>query len=612
MDVSKFELNKSKTSLTDQELSVLDKMSVEEIKEMILFHEKQFNYYKATEQGLKTALNSIYGAFGNKHFVCSTTDISFAITAMGRDLIRYMDKINETYWYEHWHNDTELHQKLGIENPKQIDSAWIHRESKVLYDGEVTDEDIINGLYQRRTPVSLYADTDSVHKDTIIRTDKGIMTIEDLYNWSESQNNSDAGSTVAGHSSVKTEAKCLNWSKEKGLYYANIKRVIKHKVSKQKWELKTKSGKIVIVTNDHSLIVFRNGQQVMVKPSEVTESDWALIIKNNNILNSQYDQIVSCQSIGHFDDEWVYDIEVDDETHTFIADDILVHNSSFVGFNPGIQSCNWPEGSEQKFIEIVSKERIEPLFKKKLDSYAKRYGVKNIEDFELENINESVLFLAKKSYIKHTIWEDGVQYERLKNLVPKNVSLIKRGTPPFARTKVFEIINYIFDNHKNIKLNQILKFVIDQRKQFEMVDNKDDITQSTSLNMYLSHKLMVDGLLIDGPGVVNDKDKLVYGKSTYVTVKAAGLYNYCLNQRPDLKIKYENLGPGVKVKIYPCKHELNDKFAYPLGTYPHEFAPEIDYDTLFEKTVSAQVNIFMKALGLPELNKRLKIIMPIF
>jgi len=447
MDISKFSLDRNKQKLSEQELKVLDKMSPEAIKELIAFHDKQYNYYKAVEQGLKLALNSIYGAFGNKHFVCSTTDISFAITAMGRDLIQYMDKINETYWYDHWHHDSELHQKLGITiQPSPIDSSWIHRESKTAYDGEVTDNDVIEGVYQRKVPTSLYSDTDSL----------------------------------------------------------------------------------------------------------------------------------------------------------------------FLGFIPGMKSCNWPEQKEQWFIETVVKQRIEPLFKKKLDSYAKRYGVKNLEDFEMENINESVLFLVKKSYIKHTIWEDGVQYQRLKNLVPKNVSLIKRGTPPFAREKVFEIINYIFDHHKAIKLNQILKFVIDQRKQFEMVDNKDQITMSTTLNMYLSHKVMIDGLLVDGPGVVNDKDKLQFGKSTYVTVKASGLYNYLLNQRPDLKVKYEQLVAGMKVKIYPCKSELNDKFAYPLGAFPHEIAPEIDYDTLFEKTVSAQVNIFMHALGLPELNKRLKVVMPIF
>ena len=32
-----------------------------------------------------------------------------------------------------------------------------------------------------------------------------------------------------------------------------------------------------------------------------------------------FEEIDFCECIGEFDDEYVYDIEMDDETHTFIA-----------------------------------------------------------------------------------------------------------------------------------------------------------------------------------------------------------------------------------------------------------------------------------------------------
>lgn len=473
IDITVFELNRNKNKLAASEIAILDKLSEDEIKDLIKEHEKNFNYYNALQNGQKLSLNSIYGAFGNPYFVCSTTDISEGITSMGRDLLKYMDTINETYWYDHWHNDTELHDKLGIDSSKikQIDNSWIHRVSKQLHDGEVTEENVVDGIYQRRVPVSIYGDTDSI----------------------------------------------------------------------------------------------------------------------------------------------------------------------FIGFQPGMDSCKWSEDNVEKrlqimadndpnfklenhknkdphqlFVESVAYERLQPLFKKKLDSYAKKFKVTNLQDFEMENINESVIFLQKKMYIKHTIWEDGTQYPRLENIVPKNVSLIKKGTPPFARDKVMEIIHYIFNNHKNIKLNEIMKFVIDQRKQFEMVDNKDEICESTNINMYWSQKIIVDGVMIDGPGVVKDDGDLILAKGTYHTVKAAGLYNYILNEHKELKTKYEIIKPGVKVKMYPTNHEKNAKFAYPAGEYPSEFAPSIDYDELFEKNVSKQVNVFLKAMGLPELNKRLKVVIPLF
>ena len=39
---------------------------------------------------------------------------------------------------------------------------------------------------------------------------------------------------------------------------------------------------------------------------------------------------VKIEKIGKFDDEYVYDCEVEDESHTFSANSILVHNSIYV------------------------------------------------------------------------------------------------------------------------------------------------------------------------------------------------------------------------------------------------------------------------------------------
>ena len=41
------------------------------------------------------------------------------------------------------------------------------------------------------------------------------------------------------------------------------------------------------------------------------------------------EEIESVEQLENFDNEYVYDIEVDDNTHTFIANDILVHNSVY-------------------------------------------------------------------------------------------------------------------------------------------------------------------------------------------------------------------------------------------------------------------------------------------
>ena len=118
-------------------------------------------------------------------------------------------------------------------------------------------------------------------------------------------------------------------------------------------------------------------------------------------LTYEFDEIESCECIGEFHDEWVYDVEVDDETHTFIANDILVHNSLFVSFKPAMDHCEWRHTyeSELEFIQALDKHRYAEYFKKCLDDFAATYGVENKQDFELERISESIINIAKKKYI---------------------------------------------------------------------------------------------------------------------------------------------------------------------------------------------------------------------
>lgn len=159
-----------------------------------------------------------------------------------------MDKVNEDYWYNQWHLDTELHQSMNLKNVTPI---------------------------PRNEEVSIYADTDSCDGSSFIITDKGKLTIEDWYN----QNSISGGKTIKGHESVLTSDKILNYSNNGELYFAPVKRIIRHSVSKPKWKLKTKSGKEVIITDDHSMIVFRNGEKLEVKPSQIKSTDRILIIE---------------------------------------------------------------------------------------------------------------------------------------------------------------------------------------------------------------------------------------------------------------------------------------------------------------------------------------------
>lgn len=293
-----------------------------------------YSYNKALQLALKTVLNATYGAFANKYFVLSNAKIANAITAMGRDLIRYMVIRTEDYFYNDWAKDVEMQKLIGIEyiatkdnkyyflnkeyknidrpypffNNGELGDILLSRKIKLdklkKIEGNVNDFELLyeykifdfNGVktlddnpkwekdpetnatfYKGNNPISMYCDTDSVDSSSIVVTNDKISSIEDFYN--RNIINGSAGNTLMGHNSVHTKEKVLNWTEENGLYYAPVKRIIRHEVTKPKWKLKTKSGKEIIVTNDHSMIVFRNGEKIEVKPCDILKTDKILVIK---------------------------------------------------------------------------------------------------------------------------------------------------------------------------------------------------------------------------------------------------------------------------------------------------------------------------------------------
>jgi DNA polymerase elongation subunit (family B) len=88
---------------------------ISELKNKIEKTKEEYDRAKAMNLALKLTLNGTYGAFAHPKFVLSNSHIANAITAMGRDVIQYMLKKIEKYFYKEWNLDTISHEKLGIE-----------------------------------------------------------------------------------------------------------------------------------------------------------------------------------------------------------------------------------------------------------------------------------------------------------------------------------------------------------------------------------------------------------------------------------------------------------------------------------------------------------------
>ena len=314
--------------------------------------------------------------------------------------------------------------------------------------------------------------------------------------------------------------------------------------------------------------------------------------------------IESIEEIGKFEDEYVYDVEVDDETHTFISNDILVHNSLFVSFDPAIKHCEWRHNFKNEFdlIMAIDKNRYAGYFRDCLDKHAEGYGVKNLEDFELERISESVINIAKKKYIQNIIWEDNIPFDRLSYIYSKGVELVRSSTPLFARDKIPDILKYLFDESDSLSIGNLIRLVKSLKKEFDLSipDKIDEISMQSSVSSY-------------NDKVINDKDRLEFVSGAHFAVKASAYYNYMLNKHPELQYKYEFLKSGSKIKYYYCKDKsMNDIFAYHRGSYPIEFAPEMDLDENFMKSILSPINSIIEPLGLPSITKRLSVVIDIF
>ncbi len=304
--------------------------------------------------------------------------------------------------------------------------------------------------------------------------------------------------------------------------------------------------------------------------------------------NYKFEDIESCECIGFFD-EYVYDIEVDDNTHTFIANDILVHNSCYLAFGEVLDKCNWT-GTIKDFILEIYNKRLKKYIENILQEYADNNNTENYLNFELESIAKSAIWLAKKKYMQDLIWKDpDISFESLTKIKSKGFEIIQSSTPQFAREKLKELLKYIF-SVEDVKISEMVKYLKKIKQQFKLA-NLEHISQNLSINNYKKY-------------ILNDRKEFTIEKRCPLHVRGSGYHNYLL-YNSKFKNKYNLIADGEKVKIYYTTDKVCNIFSYIAGSYPYEFAPPMDYELQFEKTIIDPINRVIAAIGLQTLDRNL-------
>lgn len=421
----------------------------------------------------------------------------------------------------------------------------------------------------------------------IERTNK--VTIEQLY----SLGRDDMGSTLSGHESVSCNYKILNIDNKFNKYYGDVKRVIRHKVTKPKWRIVDEFENEVIVTNDHSVMVYRNNELIKIKASEIDINSDKLVSYDEDSNDIIISDIKFCDNIGEFNDEYVYDIEMDDDYHTFVANNILVHNSIYASFKSIVDVTDWMEhkvwrlteinkSNDQKNFTYVSSggfptledaqkyfdidsidtkkysfeiDQIEPegrefcltinrvfmsdFLKRIHEDYAKKNGTPNILDFELEAYNEAGIWLAKKKYLKNMTWaEPNVYYSSCEKIKATGVEIAQTSSSPWVKKQLTDLVKWIFQQDE-FTLDGFVKQLTKVKQQF-MLQNVDTISLNKGMNKYNDY-------------VLSDTGDIQLQPKAMVTVQGAALYNYIINSSEKFKKKYSILFDADKLCVVYIK-----------------------------------------------------------
>ena len=262
-------------------------------------------------------------------------------------------------------------------------------------------------------------------------------------------------------------------------------------------------------------------------------------------------------------------------------------DSAYVTFEEVAKKINWT-GSATDLVLTINNTRLSEYLNKAFDKYAKSYNTESYIDFELETIAKSGIWVKKKKYTQDIVWEDGKFFESGEYIKTTGLEIIRKTTPPFCRLELSNLVKWILDN-KNFTQRDITIELLKLKKRFAIVD-VEDICITTGIGDYEKY-------------IIDDKDSLNVASGCGTHVRGAAIHNFYLNNNDKYKNEYDIIKTGDSVKWYYAKShraEFN-VFSFKRGSFPKEFAPEVDIDMMFEKTVINPLNNILQAI--PEVSK---------
>lgn len=297
-------------------------------------------------------------------------------------------------------------------------------------------------------------------------------------------------------------------------------------------------------------------------------------------MNYKICDIESIECIGEFKDEYVYDIEVNDDSHTFFANDILVHNSSYFitdlitkklfgesdvkWTNKKIRTiCNEIDG----FVEVINK-KVNDII------HAELYSPLECIKFKRETFCTEADFLSKKHYVLHVRDDEGVLVDKWKYV---GVDVKKQEIPDTIKDILKILIERgMIENFDSYVYRGLLQEAWDK---FRNIEEPEDLA---FIKNYSTAKETL-GFMKTGKGAQTHARSSIY-------------YNQLI-KKMEIEDKHEEIFVGDRMRYFHVKQNEFDIDAIGFKTeYPKEFKNmfQIDYETMFKKIVLAPMKGFEK------------------
>lgn len=497
----------------------------------------------AMEQAVKIVLNGGYGAVGSENFRWYDETIAEGITATGQVGIRYItDKIN----------------------------LFINEHSGT------TGKDYV-----------VSSDTDSTVFDTILNTSIGDISIGDLYN----QYTDESLELKTNKDSVREliePIKSASFDGEK-VVFNNINYIMKHKVKKRMYEIKTDNSinnTSIIVTENHSVIVERNGILKSIEPANMNnETDYLFVLvsydKNAVIATKSYEVIdLGIQEID------VYDIEVEG-THNFFGNDILVHNSVYSEVEYIVRR-KWPDVTDPneitQLIDDFAINVMGPYIDKCYEELAAYLNCDvNLFDMKREAIAKNFIIRAKKNYIMTVYDNEGVRFADPYHKM-MGIEVVRTSHPLMVREALKEALIMVMNGNSQ----DVIEFTHKFKEEF-MSAPISKIGSPRSIRDIEKYTENGDGRTIK-KGI----------KGLPINVNAAIMYNKLIHKN-NLQNKYDYIRNASKIKFLPLKepNPINSHVIGFIDVLPPEFALDeyIDKETHFDKVYIKPLESFMVYRG---------------